>query len=320
MVPTHQQPALHVPVMRERCLELLAPALERPDAVVVDATLGLGGHAEALLLHFPQVTLVGIDRDESALERSRTRLQPYAERCHLVHAVYDDIPEVLADLDIKAVDGLLFDLGVSSMQLDQADRGFSYHADAPLDMRMNQQDRLTAADVVNSYGQGELARILREYGEERFADRIAAAIVKARAISPIRTTSQLVDVVRDAIPAATRRTGGHPAKRSFQAIRIEVNSELSVLSRALPRALALLKPGGRAVVESYQSLEDRIVKQCFAGLTTVQNPLDLPVLPPSAEPDFRLLTRGAEVAGDDEQALNPRAASVRLRAIERRGA
>jgi len=309
----------HVPVLLERCLELLAPALSRPgrQTVHVDATLGLGGHAEAVLAAHPDLVLVGLDRDREALAHAERRLAPYADRTHLVHAVYDELPAVLDRLGYDHTDGALFDLGVSSLQLDEADRGFSYAREAPLDMRMDQTAGVTAEDVVNDYSAAELTRVIREYGEERFAQRIAAAIVRARAKERITSSVRLADLVRDAIPAAARRTGGNPAKRTFQALRIEVNSELSTLERAVPAAVDALGPGGRVVVLSYHSLEDRIVKRCLVGRARSTGPLDLPVELPGTGPTLRLLTRGAEQPGDAEVAANPRAASARLRAAER---
>jgi 16S rRNA (cytosine1402-N4)-methyltransferase len=307
----------HVPVLLERVLALLAPALEAKPAILVDATLGLGGHANALLDAHPQLTLVGLDRDPNALELSRARLAPYADRIHLVHAVYDEMPRALSELGLSAVDGILFDLGVSSMQLDEAGRGFAYAKDAPLDMRMDQTQGITAADILNTYEAADLARILRNYGEERFAGRIAKAVVTERAKEPFQTSGRLVELLYNAVPAASRRTGGHPAKRTFQALRIEVNGELDVLRRALPAALDALKVGGRIVVESYQSLEDRLVKQAFAELAKSRTPEGLPVELPGHGPQLRLLTRGAEQAGETEHEHNPRAASVRLRAAER---
>ena len=317
MDAAQQRSAAHVPVLLERVLGLLAPALEGARSVVVDATLGLGGHAEALLRAHPQLTLVGLDRDPAALERSRQRLDPFRERVHLVHAVYDRMPEVLESLGLSQVDGVLFDLGVSSMQLDVAERGFAYAQDAPLDMRMDQSSGPTAAEVLNSYPVRELARVLSEYGEERFAMRIAAAIVRERARAPLASTARLAELVRDAIPAATRRTGGHPAKRTFQALRVEVNGELAALASVLPSALAALPVGGRIVVLSYQSLEDRLVKQNLARLASDTTPPDLPVPLADHGPQLRLLTRGAEPASAAELEANPRAASVRLRAAER---
>lgn len=307
----------HVPVLRDRVVALLAPALERPGSVLVDATLGLGGHSEAVLAACPAARLVGVDRDPHALELAGRRLASYADRTTLVHAVYDEIPDVLAGLGLERVDGVLFDLGVSSMQLDVAERGFAYAQDAPLDMRMDDGTGRTAADVLNTYPVSELARVLAEYGEERFARRIAQRIVEARDREPFSTSGRLVELLYDAIPAPARRTGGHPAKRTFQALRIEVNDEMNVLRRAIPAALASLGLGGRVVVESYHSLEDRIVKQVFADATRLDVPPELPFVPEGSEPAFRLLTRGAEKATGTELTDNPRAASVRLRAVER---
>ncbi len=307
----------HVPVLLGRVLELLAPALTAPGAVVVDATLGMGGHAEALLIAHPQARLIGIDRDTDALALATTRLAPFETRTTLVHAVYDQLPVVLAELGLSTVDGVLFDLGVSSLQLDEVDRGFSYAHDAPLDMRMDATTGKTAADVVNTYSAAEIARVLRVYGEERFASRIANAIVQERSRQPLVSGARLAELVRDSIPAATRRTGGHPAKRTFQALRIEVNAELAALERAVPAAVAAVSVGGRVVVLSYQSLEDRLVKQVFAAGAASTSPSELPVELPDHAPRLRLLTRGADQASADEIAANPRAASVRLRGIER---
>jgi len=310
--------------MLDRVVALLLPALDPEThprgAVMVDGTTGHGGHAEAVLQRVPGVRVVGIDRDPSALELARERLAPYGDRWVGVHAVYDDIPEVLADLGLDPVggaDAVLFDLGVSSMQLDQRERGFAYAEDAPLDMRMDATGGTTAADVLNTYSAAELTRILREYGEERFAKKIAAAIVRRRESEPFTTSAGLVELLYAEIPAPARRTGGHPAKRTFQALRMEVNDELGALRRAVPAALEAIGLGGRVVVESYHSLEDRLVKQAFARATRIDVPPDLPVVPPEHEPAFRLVTRGAEQASAAEIEENPRAASVRLRAIER---
>jgi len=306
----------HVPVLLDRCVGLLAPVLTGPDAVVVDCTLGMGGHAEGLLAATP-ARLVGLDRDPEALRRSTARLSPYADRITLVHAVYDELPEVLAGLGLGRVQGVLFDLGVSSLQLDQADRGFAYAQDAPLDMRMDPTSGRTAAEVVNTYAGKELARVLREYGDERFAGRIADAIVRERNKQPFTGTARLAELVRSSIPAATRRTGGHPAKRTFQALRIEVNDELGVLRRAIPAAIDALAVGGRIVVMSYQSLEDRIVKAELVARASSEVPVDLPFIPAGAQAELRLRVRGSEKAPAGEVASNPRAASVRLRAAER---
>jgi 16S rRNA (cytosine1402-N4)-methyltransferase len=293
------------------------PALGAEGSVVVDCTLGMGGHAEALLRAAPACRLVGLDRDPEALRRSGERLRPFGDRVTLVHAVYDQLPDVLADLGLERVQGVLFDLGVSSLQLDEAERGFAYAQDAPLDMRMDPTRGRTAADVVNGYAGRELARVLREYGEERFAARIADAIVREREREPFAGTARLAELVRTSIPAATRRTGGHPAKRTFQALRIEVNDELGVLRRAIPASLDMLSVGGRLVVLSYQSLEDKIVKAELVGRSTTAVPVDLPFVPEGSQPELRLLVRGSEKASAGEVAANPRAASVRLRAAER---
>jgi 16S rRNA (cytosine1402-N4)-methyltransferase len=307
----------HVPVMLDRVVSLLAPALQGPDAVVVDATVGLGGHSEALLTRFGSLHLVGLDRDQQALALATQRLAPFAPRATLVHAVYDEFAAVLADLGRSRVQGVLFDLGVSSLQLDVRERGFAYAQDAPLDMRMDQSRGMTAADIVNTYAAADLARVLQNYGEERFARRISDAIVRERATEPFTGTARLAELVRSSIPAATRRTGGHPAKRSFQALRIEVNGELASLERALPTAVAALAVGGRIAVLSYHSLEDRFTKRLLVAGATSTAPPDLPVVPESLQPTLRLLTRGAEVPDAAEVASNPRAASAKLRAAER---
>ena len=307
----------HVPVLLDRVVALVAPALQQPGSVMVDATLGLGGHTEAVLDRCPEARVIGIDRDTHALDRSRERLAPYGERVTFVHAVYDEIGDVLREQGLGHVDGVLFDLGVSSMQLDVRERGFAYAEDAPLDMRMNDTTGPTAADVLNQYPVEELARILKQYGEERFARRIAESVVREREREPFTTSARLVELIRDAIPAPARRTGGHPAKRTFQALRIEVNDELSVLRRALPAALEAIGVGGRVVVMSYHSLEDRLTKQAFAEATRSTVPPDMPFVPAGSEPALRLVTRGAEKASEAEIEENPRAASVRLRAVER---
>ncbi len=307
----------HVPVLLDRVLALFAPAIRERPAVVVDATVGLGGHAEALLARHPQLVLVGLDRDPEALESSRSRLAPYRTRVHLVHAVYDAMPAVLADLGRPRVDGVLFDLGVSSLQLDDARRGFAYAQDAPLDMRMDPEDPLTAAEVVNTYPVDRLRRVIQEYGEERFAGRIAAAIARERTRAPLQSSAALAELVRSAVPAAARRTGGHPAKRTFQALRIEVNHELDALRDALPGAIEALSMKGRIVVLSYQSLEDRLVKRALSARAKGTTPAGLPVELPEAGPTLRLLTRGAERPDEAEIAVNPRSASARLRAAER---
>jgi 16S rRNA (cytosine1402-N4)-methyltransferase len=309
-------PPHHVPVMLTEIVELLAPALAGKEPVLVDATLGLGGHAEALLRACPEAHLVGLDRDPQALALAGERLAPFGERITLVEAVYDELPEVLARLGRPRVQGVLLDLGLSSLQIDDPERGFAYAYDAPLDMRMGQQE-LTAAQVLNTYARADLARVLRNYGEERFADRIAGRIVAERAREPFVTSARLVRLLDDAVPARSQRTGGHPAKRTFQALRIEVNGELAALESVLPDAIAALAVGGRIAVLAYHSLEDRLVKQLLAAGARDRAPRDLPVVPPEMAPELRLLTRGAQRPTADEVAANPRAASARLRAAER---
>jgi 16S rRNA (cytosine1402-N4)-methyltransferase len=300
----------------DRVVALLAPALEHDGAVLVDCTLGLGGHSEAVLERLPQARVIGIDRDPQALAMSRERLAPYGDRFTGVQAVYDEIADVVADQGLDEVDAVLFDLGVSSMQLDLPERGFAYAVDAPLDMRMGDSGP-TAADVLNTYSAADLARVLKEYGEEKMARRIADAVVRERQVEPFTSSGRLVELLYDVIPAPARRTGGHPAKRTFQALRMEVNDELRVLQRAMPAAVEVIGVGGRVVVESYHSLEDRLVKRTFTAATRLDVPDDLPFVPEGAEPSYRLVTRGAEQATPEEVEENPRAASVRLRAIER---
>ena len=308
----------HVSVMRDRCVDLLSPAIAASaNPVVVDATLGLGGHTEALLQKFPHLTVIGIDRDLDAIAKASERLAPYADRLRTAHSTFDGIGEVVSNFGYSHIDGALFDLGVSSMQLDQVERGFSYSQDAPLDMRMDRTQSLTAGEIINTYEPGQLVRILRTYGEEKFATRIVESIVKQRAIAPMNSTAQLAEMVKEAIPAATRRTGGNPAKRTFQALRIETNDELGTITRALPAALELLNVGARLVVMSFQSLEDRIVKQLFVASTTSGTPRNLPFELPEYAAKFSMITRGSETPTDAELAENSRSQSVRLRAIER---
>jgi len=318
----------HVPVMAGRVTALLLPALATPaeggrPPVFVDATLGRAGHARALLAACPGLILIGIDADETAIANGRVLAAEYPGQVTLAHAFYDDIAVIVAEAGYRRIQGVLFDLGVSSPQLDDTSRGFSYSQDAPLDMRMDQSADKTAARVVNEYPVGELARVLAEYGEERFARRIAEAIARERGREPITTTLRLSAIVKDAIPAAARRTGGNPAKRTFQALRIEVNDELGALRRALPAALDLLSPGGRFVALAYHSLEDRLVKRELVARSADPTPPGLPVRAGEvlasgpAGPRFRLLTRGAERPNDAEVTANPRAASARLRAAQR---
>ncbi|MFC7624013.1 16S rRNA (cytosine(1402)-N(4))-methyltransferase RsmH [Microlunatus sp. GCM10028923] len=314
----------HVPVLLDRIVELLAPALEPteadPEPILVDCTTGLGGHSGALLDACPAARLIGLDRDADALAEATSRLRRHSGRVHLVQAVYDELPQVLEDAGVASVRAVLFDLGLSSLQIDRTDRGFAYAVDAPLDMRMDQGQTLTAAAVLNGYDVAELTRILRVYGEERFADRIARRIVAERSKEPFANSARLVALLQQAIPAKSAKTGGHPAKRTFQALRIEVNAELAALESALPAAVEALAAGGRIAVLAYHSLEDRLVKRTFAAGATDRAPRGLPVVPPELRPELTLLTRGAERPGPDEVAENPRAASARLRAAMKLGA
>jgi 16S rRNA (cytosine1402-N4)-methyltransferase len=309
-------PQIHTPVLLERCIELLGPALSAPGAVFVDATLGMGGHSAGVLERFPDVTLIGLDRDPDALAIAGERLARFGDRVHLVHTVYDGILEAVNGVGYSEVQGILFDLGVSSLQLDRVERGFSYSKDAPLDMRMDGTSELTAATILAEYSEADLRKIFRDYGEEKLAARYAQKIVEARQTRPFVRSAELVDVITRATPVAVQRQG-HPAKRVFQALRIEVNQELSVLERAIPAAIDALAIGGRLVVEAYQSLEDRIVKRELQTRSKSSAPAGLPVELPEHRPELKLLIRGAELANDDEKAANPRATPVRLRAAER---
>ncbi len=308
----------HASVMLDRCIALLSPAIEKSsNPIVVDATLGLGGHSYALLEKFPNLKIIGLDRDLSAIEKSSSRLAKFSDRTTIVHAVYDEMPAVLKSLGIANVEGILFDLGVSSMQLDQAERGFSYSNDAPLDMRMDQSRGVSAKEVIDSYSRNDLIRIIREYGEERFATRIVDNLIAAREKGGINSTAELADLVKSSIPAPARRVGGNPAKRTFQALRIEVNQELEILQRAIPRAMDCLTVGGRMVVMSFQSLEDKIVKRFFTAATESKTPVGLPVEIEALAAKFKLVFSGSEKASEQEIEENSRAQSVRLRAIER---
>lgn len=307
----------HVPVMLNRCLELLAPALNKSDAVVIDGTLGMGGHSEAMLDRFPELTVIGIDRDLMAHQMAGERLARFGDRFIPVHAVYDEIEQILEDQNFSGVDGVLLDLGVSSMQLDERERGFAYSYDAPLDMRMDATDELTAATVVNEYDEQELRRILRVYGEEKFASHIAQAIVQQRAESDVRTTGELVSLIQKVVPVGAQRKGGHPAKRTFQALRIEVNHELEALERAVPAAIRSLNLGGRLVAMSYHSLEDKVVKRAMAEKARSSAPKGFPVELEEHKPELKIITRGAEPPTELEIDENPRAASAKLRAAEK---
>jgi 16S rRNA (cytosine1402-N4)-methyltransferase len=314
--------AVHIPVALDRCIDLLTPAIEyslthNSQTIVIDATLGLGGHTRALLAKFPTLRVIGIDRDQHAIALAKINVEPFGDRLTIAYNTYDNIAEILEENQISGVAGILFDLGVSSMQLDEAERGFAYSQDAPLDMRMDQQQELTAQVIVDTYDRGSLIRILRQYGEEKFAPKIADNIIAARATNSLRSTKELAELVKDSIPAPARRTGGNPAKRTFQALRIEVNQELAVLERAIPAALAAIAVHGRVVVMAYQSLEDKIVKSEFAEITRSLTPRGLPMELPDSAAKYRLVLSGSEGASDDEVAANPRAGSMRLRAIER---
>lgn len=315
----NQRPAQerHVPVMLERCVRLLEPALTGEEPVVVDATLGMGGHTEALLEAFPRLRVVGVDRDPQAHELAGVRLRRFGDRFVPFHGVYDEIPEVLESIGRDSVEGVLFDLGVSSLQLDERERGFAYSYDAPLDMRMNAEDELTAERIVNEYDEARLRRVLKELGEERFAGRIAKALVEVRQDHRISRTGELVEILSRAVPAASQRTGGHPAKRTFQALRIEVNQELEVLTRAVPAALDAVGLGGRLVAMSYHSLEDKIVKRAMTSRAVSTAPKGFPVELEEHRPELKILTRGAEPPTEEEIESNPRAASAKLRAAEK---
>ncbi|WP_455112589.1 16S rRNA (cytosine(1402)-N(4))-methyltransferase RsmH [Rothia mucilaginosa] len=312
----------HVPVMLDRCINLLAPGIERAveergTAYVIDGTLGMGGHSEALLERFENLVLIGIDRDLQAHAIAGERLARFGERFVPVHAVYDEIDRAMETAGVQGIDGILMDLGVSSMQLDERTRGFAYSYDAPLDMRMNSEDELTARIVVNEYSEDQLRRIIRNWGEEKFASRIARAICTARANAPLETTGELVRIIQKAVPVAAQRTGGHPAKRTFQALRIEVNHELEALERAVPAALEALNLGGRFVAMSYHSLEDKIVKRALTAEATSKAPKGFPVELEEHKPTVKFITRGAEPPTDEEIEQNSRAASAKLRAAEK---
>jgi 16S rRNA (cytosine1402-N4)-methyltransferase len=304
----------HTPVAADRFLELVAPALARPDAVFVDATVGLGGHSRAVATRFPDVRMIGLDRDAEAVRAARAAL---GQRAEIFHAEFSCVGEILRQAGLNTVDAVLFDLGVSSYQLDSDSRGFAYSRDTPLDMRMDPTTALTAAEILRVYSRDQLARVLRDYGEERFAKRIADRIVAARAATPIERSGQLVELIRGAIPAAARRAGGNPAKRTFQALRVEVNGELEQIESAFPAAIERLNLGGRIVAMSYQSLEDALVKAVLRRASTSSAPPGLPVEPQEAKPQLKLLTRGAEQACEAEREANPRSASLRLRAAVR---
>lgn len=312
----------HVPVMLERVLDLMAPGLEAARAagrtpLALDGTLGMGGHTEAILRRHPDTIVVGIDRDTQALRLATERLSWAGDRLRTWHGTYDEVSEALADAGVEGVDAALYDLGVSSYQLDERERGFAYSYDAPLDMRMDPTAELTAETVVNTYPEAELRRIIRSWGEEKFAGRIAAAIVRSRAEEAFSSTGRLVEVIRGAVPAAAGKSGGHPAKRTFQALRIEVNEELDVLERALPEVMSRLNVGGRLVVMSYHSLEDRITKRQMTALATSTAPPGFPIELEEHAPVVKMLTRGVDKPTQHEIEENPRASSAKVRALEK---
>ncbi len=309
--------SLHEPVMLARTLELLGPALTGDSAVLVDCTLGLGGHSEAFLKEFENLTIIGIDRDQSALALAAQRLEAFGQRVRFFHGTYDQITQALEDNGFAEVSAVLMDLGVSSMQIDNADRGFAYSFDAPLDMRMDVSSGLTAAELIASASEAELTRIFREYGEERFAAKIAQELVLERVKTPIVSSKQLASIISGIVPFIPGKSSGHPAKRVFQALRIAVNEELEILESAVPAAIQALAVGGRLLVLSYHSLEDRIVKQAIVSASTSSAPVELPFELPEHAPVLKLVVKGAEKASLEEIASNPRSASVRLRAAEK---
>ena len=305
----------HVSVLLEECIEALSI---KPDGIYVDGTLGGAGHSSRIAAELTTGRLIGIDRDPVALEAAGERLKPFADRVTLVHSNFDEMDTVLKDLGISGVDGILMDLGVSSPQLDDGKRGFSYMADAPLDMRMNSEDTLDARQIVNGWSYEELKRILYDYGEERYAPRIAAAICKRREETPIETTLELVDIIRGAMPAAALREKQHPAKRSFQAIRIAVNDELGSVERVMKRAVPCLNPGGRLAVITFHSLEDRIVKNAMAEAAKgCICPREFPVCVCGRKPQVKIITRKPITSTEAELAANPRARSAKLRVCEK---
>ena len=308
---------LHTPVALDYALEMLGPALQGEDAVLVDGTLGLGGHTESFLERFPNLTVIGIDRDEQALALAAKRLERFGSRVIFAHAIYSEILEVLEAEGLDQVDAVLLDLGVSSMQLDEAERGFAYSFDVPLDMRMNQASGITAAAVLNTYTEGELARIFKAYGEQRNAKQIAKAIVERRKVENFANSADLAALVSKYVPFIPGKSSGHPAKRVFQALRIEVNGELEILEETIPAAIEALRVGGRVLVMSYHSLEDGIVKQALVKAATSLTPIEMPIELPEHAPVIRILTKGTAVASEAEKQANPRAASVRMRVAEK---
>lgn len=306
----------HIPVALERAHELLAPALSHDGAVMVDGTLGMAGHTTSFLSRYANIHVVGIDRDEEARAIAKKRTEEFASRITIVADTYDRIPEALSEAGFTHADAILLDIGVSSLQLDSTGRGFSYSQDADLDMRMDQGTGQTAEDIIREYPLAKLAAVFEKYGEEKLAMRYARAIVQKREEEAIVSTKQLVDILQEATPASLKHAG-HPAKRVFQALRVEVNDELRLLEQALPKAIATLPVGGRILVMSYQSLEDRIVKRIFQKMSQSTAPIGLPIELPEHKPELKLLTTKAERATAEEIARNPRSRPLRLRAAER---
>ncbi len=306
----------HVSVLLQECMDALCI---KPDGIYIDGTAGGGGHSSEIASHLETGKLIALDRDMSAVKAAGARLEKYGERAQVVHSNFSEMAQVCRQLGIEGVDGVLLDLGVSSYQLDTADRGFSYMADAPLDMRMNREDTLDAYTVVNTYTEQQLKKIIYDYGEERFAPRIAQRIVQEREKQPIRTTGELVNIIKAAMPAAAKEGGHHPAKRTFQAIRIEVNGELSVIEPTIRDAVSLLKPGGRIAIITFHSLEDRLVKQTFASLASgCTCPRDFPVCVCGKKPLVDIISRKPVLPSEQELAINPRSRSAKLRVAQKR--
>ena len=305
----------HVSVLLQECIDALCI---KPDGIYIDGTAGGGGHSHEIAAHLTTGKLIALDRDSTAVAAAGARLAKYGEHAQVVHSNFSDVAAVCRELGIDGIDGMLLDLGVSSYQLDTADRGFSYMADAPLDMRMNREDKLDAYTVVNTYTEQQLKKMIYDYGEERFAPRIAARIVQAREKQPIRTTGELVTIIKNAMPAAAKDGGHHPAKRTFQAIRIEVNGELSVIEPTIRDAVSLLRPGGRIAIITFHSLEDRIVKQTFASLASgCTCPRDFPVCVCGKKPIVDVVCKKPILPGEQELKINPRSRSAKLRVAEK---
>ena len=306
----------HVSVLLHECIDALCI---KPDGIYIDGTAGGGGHSHEIAAHLDTGKLIALDRDKTAVAAAGARLAEYGERARVVHSNFSEMAQVCRELGIDGIDGVLLDLGVSSYQLDTADRGFSYMADVPLDMRMNREDKLDAYTVVNTYTEQQLKKIIFDYGEERFAPRIAGRIVQEREKQPIRTTGELVNIIKAAMPAAAKEGGHHPAKRTFQAIRIEVNGELSVIEPTIRDAVSLLRPGGRIAIITFHSLEDRLVKQTFASLASgCTCPRDFPVCVCGKKPIVDIISKKPILPSEQELTINPRSRSAKLRVAQKR--